>query len=48
MKYKFLNTDDEWLLQDGGIRLYKEDSERKGFMATGDLKRCTTFCNVEL
>ena len=27
MKYKLLCTDDEWLLQDGGIRLWKEDSK---------------------
>ena len=27
MKYKFLYTDEDWLLRDGGIKLWKEDWE---------------------
>ena len=35
MKYKFLCTDDEWLLRDGGIRLWKEDSKGRALWPWG-------------
>ena len=35
MKYKLLCTDDEWLPQDGGIRLWKEDSKGRALWPRG-------------
>ena len=35
MKYKLLCTDDEWLPRDGGIRLWKEDSEGRALWPRG-------------
>ena len=35
MKYKLLCTDDDWLLRDGGIKLWKEDSQGQALWPRG-------------
>ena len=38
MKYKLSCTDDDWLPRDGGIKLWKEDSQRQLYGLVGTLK----------
>ena len=35
MKYKLLYTDDDWLPRDGGIKLWKEDSQGRALWPPG-------------
>ena len=35
VKYKLLCTDDHWLLRDGGIKLWKEDSQERALWPRG-------------